>query len=96
MASVDPKLIQAIRTRKQSEELLKKSGERKALREKLLELSGFKERGIDPSKLVVSDEYLPELMAKVEEIEKTEKLFEASEVKADDPLRVRASKRQSI
>jgi hypothetical protein len=96
MASVDPKLIQAIRTRKQSEELLKKSGERKALRDKLMELSGFKERGIDPSKMQVSDEYFPELMAKVAEIEKTEKLFEASEVKADDPLRVRASKRQAI
>jgi hypothetical protein len=96
MASVDPKLIQAIRTRKQSEELLKKSGERKALREKLLELSGFKERGIDPSKMEISDEYLVELMAKVEELEKTEKLFEEKEIKADDPLRIKASKRQAI
>lgn len=96
MASVDPKLIQAIRTRKQSEELLKKSGERKALREKLLELSGFKERGIDPSKMEISDKYLAELMTKVEELEKTEKLFEEKEIKADDPLRIKASKRQAI
>ena len=62
MASVDPKVIQNIRIRKQAQELLKKSNEVKAMGERLVELSGIKERGINPSELNISDEYLPELL----------------------------------
>ena len=62
MASVDPKVIQDIRIRKQAQELLKKSNEMKAMSERLVELSGIKERGMNPSELNISDEHLPELL----------------------------------
>jgi len=62
MASVDPKVIQDIRIRKQAQELLKKSNEMKAMGERLVELSGIKERGMNPSELNISDEHLPELL----------------------------------
>jgi hypothetical protein len=37
------------------------------MRERLVELSGIKERGINPDELNVSDEYLPTLLKAAEE-----------------------------
>jgi len=62
MASVDPKIIQGIRVRKQAQELLKKNEEFQAMRDRLVEISGIRERGINPEELVVNDEYLSTLL----------------------------------
>jgi hypothetical protein len=75
MASVDPKLIENIRIRKQAQELIKKSAEHRALRERLIELSGIKERGINPDELVINDEYLGTLLNTVEQALKSGTLF---------------------
>ena len=95
MASVDPKIIQDIRIRKQAQELIKKADEFKAMRERLVELSGIKERGINPDEINVNDEYLPTLLKAAEEaISKDASLKAAPEGdKSSTPNRVR---RQNI
>ncbi len=97
MASVDPKLIQDIRIRKQAQELIKKADEFKAMRERLVELSGIKERGINPDELNVNDEYLPELLKAAEEaLSQDESLNATSDASSDgNPAPVRA-RRQRI
>jgi hypothetical protein len=80
MASVDPKIIQDIRIRKQAQELIKKADEFKAMRDRLVELSGIKERGINPDEINVNDEYLSTLLKAAEEaLSKDKSLNAASE-----------------
>jgi hypothetical protein len=62
MSAVDPKIIQNIRIRKQAQELLKKADEMKTMRAKLVELSGIRDRGIDPDALEINEAYLPTLL----------------------------------
>jgi hypothetical protein len=75
MASVDPKVIQNIRIRKQAQELLKKTDEVKAMGERLVELSGIKERGINPSDLNISDDHLPALLKAAQDALNAGELF---------------------
>ena len=75
MSSVDPKIIQGIRVRKQAQELIKKADELQALRNRLVEISGIKERGMDPQEMTVSDEYLATLLIAAEDALKKEQLF---------------------
>jgi hypothetical protein len=84
MASVDPKIIQDIRIRKQAQELIKKADEFKAMRERLVELSGIKERGINPDEININDEYLPTLLKAAQEaLSKDESLTAATESDTD-------------
>jgi hypothetical protein len=95
MASVDPKLIQDIRIRKQAQELIKKADEFKAMRDRLVELSGIKERGINPDELNINDEYLPTLLKAAEEaLSKDESLKAASE--SDGEIKPARTRRQTI
>jgi hypothetical protein len=75
MSSVDPKIIQGIRVRKQAQELLSKASEFQALSARLVEISGIKERGIDPSEITISDDYLPTLLEAAQNTLKDETLF---------------------
>jgi 5-carboxymethyl-2-hydroxymuconate isomerase len=95
MASVDPKIIQDIRIRKQAQELIKKSDEFKALRERLVELSGIKERGFNLDELKVSDEQLATLVKAAEESLNKGKLFDTEETSSTDSTPARA-RRQHI
>lgn len=101
MAGVDPKIIQDIRIRKQAQELIKKADEFKATRDRLVEISGIKERGINPDELNVNDEYLPTLLQAAEEaIRNDELLKQASNTEStgdagDDPKPSR-TRRQMI
>ena len=95
MASVDPKIIQDIRIRKQAQELIKKADEFKAMRDRLVELSGIKERGINPDELNINDEYLPTLLKAAEEaLSKDESLTAASE--GDSDIKPARARRQTI
>lgn len=97
MASVDPKLIQDIRIRKQAQELLKRADEFKAMRDRLVELSGIKERGINPEELKVNKEYLPTLMKAAHEALEAGKLFtEDSSGQEADAKPKGAARRQMI
>jgi hypothetical protein len=96
MSGVDPKIIQSIRIRKQAQELLKKADEMKTMRERLVELSGIRERGIDPATLEINDAYLPTLLEAAQTALNKGELFTdsaASESKDDLTKRV---KRQHI
>jgi hypothetical protein len=95
MASVDPKIIQDIRIRKQAQELIKKADEFKAMRDRLVELSGIKERGINPDEININEEYLPTLLKAAEEfISKDESLTEA--LKSDGDVKPARARRQTI
>jgi hypothetical protein len=95
MASVDPKIIQDIRIRKQAQELIKKADEFKAMRDRLVELSGIKERGINPDEININEEYLPTLLKAAEEaISKDESLNAAS--KGDKEAAPTRTRRQHI
>jgi hypothetical protein len=95
MASVDPKIIQDIRIRKQAQELIKKSDEFKAMRERLVELSGIKERGFNLDELKVSDEQLATLVKAAEESLNKGELFDTKETSSTDSAPTRA-RRQHI
>lgn len=95
MASVDPKLIQGIRVRKQAQELLKKADEFKAMRERLVELSGIKERGINPAALNINPEHLPILMKAAQDALDAGKLF-TDESSDDDTKFKGVGRRQMI
>ena len=95
MASVDPKIIQDIRIRKQAQELIKKSDEFKAMRERLVELSGIKERGFNLDELNVSDEQLATLVKAAEESLNKGELFDTEETSSTDNTPARA-RRQHI
>jgi len=95
MAGVDPKIIQDIRIRKQAQELIKKSDEFKALRERLVELSGIKERGFNLDELKVSDEQLATLVKAAEESLNKGELFDTEETSSTDSTPARA-RRQHI
>jgi hypothetical protein len=96
MASVDPKVIRDIRIRKQAQELLKKTNEVKAMGERLVELSGIKERGINLSELKINDEHLPALLKAAQDALNAGELFaEDAAKKSSDPAPTR-TKRQLI
>jgi hypothetical protein len=95
MASVDPKIIQDIRIRKQAQELIKKSDEFKAMRERLVELSGIRERGFNLEELKISDEELAALVKAAEEALAKGELFGAEENSSTDAAPTRA-RRQMI
>jgi hypothetical protein len=95
MASVDPKIIQDIRTRKQAQELIKKSDEFKAMRDRLVELSGIKERGINPDEININDEYLPTLLKAAEDALNSGELFK-EETSADANAKPARARRQII
>jgi hypothetical protein len=96
MASVDPKVIRDIRIRKQAQELLKKSNEVKAMGERLIELSGIKERGINPSDLNISDEHLPELLKAAYDALNAGELFAEDTVKTSTGTAPARTRRQLI
>lgn len=95
MASVDPKIIQNIRIRKQAQELIKKADEFKAMRERLVELSGIKERGFNLDELKISDEQLAALVKAAEEALNKGELFDKEETSGTDSTPARA-RRQHI
>jgi 5-carboxymethyl-2-hydroxymuconate isomerase len=95
MASVDPKLIQDIRIRKQAQELIKKQDEFKAMRERLVELSGIKERGFNLDEIKVSDEQLEALVKAAEEAMSKGELFSKEETSGADAAPTR-TRRQMI
>ena len=96
MSAVDPKIIQNIRVRKQAQELLKKSNEMKATRDRLIELSGIRERGIDPDSLEINDAYLPNLLEAAQNALNNGELFtDTSITDSKDELTTRV-KRQRI
>lgn len=95
MASVDPKIIQNIRIRKQAQELIKKADEFKAMRERLVELSGIKERGFNLDELKVSEEQLAALVKAAEEALNKGELFSNTETSEADNTPARA-RRQHI
>jgi len=96
MSGVDPKIIQNIRVRKQAQELLKKSNEMKAIRDRLIELSGIRERGIDPDSLEINDAYLPNLLEAAQNALNNGELFtDTSITDSKDELTTRV-KRQRI
>jgi hypothetical protein len=96
MSSVDPKIIQNIRIRKQAQDLLKKAEEMQSMRARLVELSGIRERGIDPATLEINDAYLPVLLEAAQSALNTGDLFnESDSPKTKDELPTRV-KRQRI
>jgi hypothetical protein len=95
MASVDPKIIQDIRIRKQAQELIKKADEFKAMRERLVELSGIKERGFNLDEINVTDEQLAVLLKAAEEALNKDELFSNEEAPTTDPTPTR-TRRQMI
>jgi hypothetical protein len=96
MSSVDPKIIQNIRIRKQAQDLLKKAEEMQSMRARLVELSGIRERGIDPATLEINDAYLPVLLEAAQSALNKGDLFnEADSPKTKDELPTRV-KRQRI
>jgi hypothetical protein len=95
MASVDPKIIQDIRIRKQAQELIKKADEFKAMRERLVELSGIRERGFNLEELKISDEELAALVKAAEEALAKGELFDNSETSNTEATPTR-TRRQMI
>jgi|GEM_PF-2174251 len=89
MASVDPKIIQGIRIRKQAQELIKKSDEFQAARDRLVELSGIRQRGINPEELVINEEYLPTLLDAAQQALSTGQLF-TNEENSSEPTEDKA------
>jgi len=97
MASVDPKIIQGIRVRKQAQELLKSSEQFQTMRDRLVELSGLRERGINPEELVINDEYLPTILKAAEEALNSGKVLpEESSTSAADAEKPARTRRQII
>jgi hypothetical protein len=96
MASVDPKIIQGIRVRKQAQELLKSSEQFQTMRDRLVELSGLREHGINPEELVINDEYLPTILKAAEEALNSGKVLPEETAPAADAEKPVRTRRQII
>lgn len=75
--AVDKQVISQIRLRRQAQALQAALKVSEAVAEQLLQVSGVLERGVDPRKLRVQPQDLPELMALARRIEAEEAMLDS-------------------
>ena len=88
--ALDRQIIQNIRLKRQTAELAAALKVSQALAEQLVEVSGLKERGIDPSKVQASPQDLPALLELAARIEAEEAML------LDDTTTRRESGRRAV